>query len=161
VEVAVEMEVDVLHRDDLRVTAPGAAALDAEHGSHRRFAQAEQHVLADLPHALRERDRGRRLALAGLRRRDRRRDDQLAVGPVGQQVQDREVDLRAVPAEGFEHVVGDPGRRGSEVGDGSQDRFLRDLQSALHVVDSSVGTVSAPRIPPTPQHPQLMITRRR
>ena len=36
VEVAVEVEVDLLHRDDLRVAAAGAAALDPEHGTHRR-----------------------------------------------------------------------------------------------------------------------------
>ena len=93
VEVAVEVEVDLLHRHDLGVAAAGAAALDPEHRAHRGLAQAQHHVLADLAQALRERDRGGGLALAGLRRRDRRGDDQLAVGPVGQPVEDRERDF--------------------------------------------------------------------
>ena len=56
---------------------------------------------------------------------------ELAVGPVGQPVEDREVDLGAVPAERLEHVVGDPGRRG-DLRDGPERGLLRDLESALH-----------------------------
>ena len=40
VEVAGEVEVDVLHRHDLRIAAAGGAALDAEAGTERRLAQA-------------------------------------------------------------------------------------------------------------------------
>ena len=138
VEVAVEMEVDVLHRDDLRVPAAGAAALDPEHRSHRGFAKAEHDVLADPAHPLRERDRGGRLALARLRRRDGGRDDQLAVRPVREPVQDGQVDLRAVATERFEHVGRDPGRSG-DLRDGPELRFLRDLESALHTVVSWSG----------------------
>ena len=90
VEVAVEVEVDVLHRHDLRVAAAGAAALDAEDRAHRRLAQAEHHLLADLAEALRQRDAGRRLAFAGLGRRDRGGDHELAVRALGEAVQDRQ-----------------------------------------------------------------------
>ena len=83
-EVAVEVEVDLLHRPDLRLAAAGAAALDAEHRAHRRLAQAQHHLLADLAEPLRQRDAGRRLALAGLGRRDRGDDDELAVGLAGE-----------------------------------------------------------------------------
>ena len=40
VEVAGEMEVDVLHRHDLRIAAAGRAALHAEARAERRLAQA-------------------------------------------------------------------------------------------------------------------------
>ena len=46
-EVAGEMQVDVLHRHDLRVAAAGGAALHAEHRAQRRLAQADQRLLAD------------------------------------------------------------------------------------------------------------------
>ena len=36
VDVAGQVEVEVLHRDDLAVAAAGRAALDAEHGAHAR-----------------------------------------------------------------------------------------------------------------------------
>ena len=41
VDVPGEVEVDVLHRHDLRVAASGGAALDPEHGAERGLAQAE------------------------------------------------------------------------------------------------------------------------
>ena len=80
VHVAGEVEVEILHRHDLRVAGSGRAALDAEDGAERGLADAQERLLADGAHALRERDRGRRLALAGLGRRDRRDADDLAVG---------------------------------------------------------------------------------
>ena len=79
VEVAGEVEVDVLHRHHLRVAAAGRAALHAEGGPERRFAQAQHRFLADLIQGIGQPDRGRRLAFAGRRRRDRRDQDQLAV----------------------------------------------------------------------------------
>ena len=80
VDVAGEVEVHVLHRHDLRVAAAGGAALDPEDGAERRLAQAEHRALADVPEALGQRDGRRRLALAGLGRRDRGDVDQLPVG---------------------------------------------------------------------------------
>ena len=79
VEVAGEVEVDVLHRDHLRIAAAGRATLHAERGPERRFAQAEHRLLADVVERVGEADRGRGLALAGRRRRDRGDQDQLAV----------------------------------------------------------------------------------
>ena len=132
VEVAVQVEVDLFHRDDLGVAAAGAAALDPEDRPHRRFAQGEDHVLADRAEALGERDGGRGLALAGLRRRDRRRDHELAVRAVGEAVQDRQRHLgsrRAVRAE----LLGlDPGV-GRDLRDRAQLRGLGDLESGQHV----------------------------
>ncbi len=53
-EVAGEVEVDVLHRHDLRIAAAGRAALDAEAGAEAGLAQRRDGLLAD---ALRPSDR--------------------------------------------------------------------------------------------------------
>ncbi len=98
VDVAGEVEVQVLHRHDLGVAAAGRAALDPEDGPERRLAQAEHGVPPDLAEALGERHRRGRLALARLRRRDRGDADERRVGLAGQPVDDREVDLRLVAA---------------------------------------------------------------
>ena len=45
-EVAREVQVDVLHGDDLGIAATSSAALDAEHGAERRLAQRHAHVSA-------------------------------------------------------------------------------------------------------------------
>ncbi len=79
VEVAGEVQIDVLHRHDLRVTAAGRAALHAEGRTEARLAQAQHRLLADVVERVGQADRGGRLALARRRRRDRRHQDQLAV----------------------------------------------------------------------------------
>ncbi len=96
VHVPREMEVDVLHRDDLRVPAAGRAALDSEHRPDRRLPQACERVDADLGETLCEADQRRRLALAHARRRDAGHAHQLAVGTFAQTVQDAERHLRLV-----------------------------------------------------------------
>ena len=64
VQVAGEVEVQVLHRDDLGVAAARGAALDAEHRAERRLADREHRLAAERAEPLRQRHRGRRLALA-------------------------------------------------------------------------------------------------
>ncbi len=85
VEVAGEVEVDVGLGHDARRTAAGGAALHAEGRTERRLAQRQADRLADLGQPLREADRGRGLALAGVGRGDRRDQHQPAgrrlVGP--------------------------------------------------------------------------------
>ena len=80
VEVAGQVEVEQLHRDDLAVATAGGAALDAERRPHRRLADRDDGALADVAHRLAEADRRRRLALAERRRRDRRDHDVLRRG---------------------------------------------------------------------------------
>jgi hypothetical protein len=130
-EVAVEVQVDVLHRDDLGVAAAVPPALDAEHRTHRRLPQAEHDALADLPEPLREGDRRRGLALARFGRRDRGGDDELAVGPGGQPIQQGQVDLRAVCPVLLE-LSGLDAHGLRDLRDGAKHGFLRDLESALH-----------------------------
>ena len=98
VDVAGEVEVEVLHRHDLRVAAAGRAALDPEHGPERGLPQAEHRALADLAQALCQRYRGRGLAFACLGRRDGRHADELRVGLRRQPVEHRQPDLRLVVA---------------------------------------------------------------
>ncbi len=82
VEVAGEMQVDVLHRHHLGIAAAGRAALHAE--ATARGCGSRRHSIAFLPMWLSasvQADRGGGLALARRRRRDRRDQDQLAVRP--------------------------------------------------------------------------------
>ncbi len=88
VQVTGEVEVQVLHRDDLRVAAAGGSALDAEHRPERRLAQREHGLAPELPETLRQRHRRRRLALTRRCRGDRGDVDQLGVGPVGEPLDD-------------------------------------------------------------------------
>ena len=131
VQVAGEMEVEVLHRNDLRESASGRSALDAEDGPERRLAQRQHRLVAERAEALRQRDRRRRLPLARGRRRDRGDVDQLRVRPVGEAVDDGEVDLALVAAELLE-LVGLDARIGGDVGDRTQLRGLGDLEAREH-----------------------------
>ena len=132
VDVAGEVEVHVLHGDDLRVAAAGRAALDPENRAERRLAQAEHGVLADVPEPLRQRDRGRRLALAGLRGRDRGDVDELAVGLVAQAVEDGERDLGLVAAVRVVLVLGEAEGLG-DLGDRTKLSLLGDLEAGGHL----------------------------
>jgi hypothetical protein len=71
-EIAGEVEVDVLHGHDLGVAAAGSAAFDAEAGPKARLADANDGLLAELIERVAQAHRGRGLALARGRRRDRR-----------------------------------------------------------------------------------------
>ena len=145
VDVAGEVEVQVLHRDDLRVAAAGRAALDPEDRAERRLAQAEHRALADRAEALREADRGGRLALAGLRRRDRGDADQLRVGPVARAGRARTG--RPSPCSGRRAR---PRRRSSPIssaslGDRPQCRLLGDLEAGGHLGRGHLPSQAYPR----------------
>jgi hypothetical protein len=79
VEVAGEVEVDVLHRHDLGITTAGGAALHAERRPERGLAQAQHRLLADVVERIGQAHRCGGLALAGWRWRDGGDQDQLAV----------------------------------------------------------------------------------
>ncbi len=81
-EVAREVEVDVLHRHDLRVAAARRAALHAEHRAQRRLAQADHRLLADAGERVAEPDGGGGLALTGGCGRYRRHEDEPALRAV-------------------------------------------------------------------------------
>ena len=130
VQVAREVEVQVLHRHDLRMTGARGAALDAEDRPERGLPQAQRDGLADLAEALRQRDRRRRLALARTGRRDRGDADDLPVGPVGQPIEHAEIDLGLVAAVHLDLVI-QQARLGGDVGDRPKFGLLGDLETAL------------------------------
>src|SRR5207244_1051057 len=80
----------------LGIAAPRRPALDPEDRAERGLADAECRALADRAETLCQRDRRRRLALAGLRRSDRRHTDELRVRRVLEPVDDGELDLGLV-----------------------------------------------------------------
>src|SRR5204863_1561492 len=76
VKVAREMQVDVVHRDDLRVPTARRAAFHSEHGAQARLTDAQRDLMAHSPERLREADRHGALALAGGCWVGRRDDDE-------------------------------------------------------------------------------------
>ena len=96
VEVTGEVQVDVLHGDDLSVAAAGSAALDAEHGAQRGLAQADDGVLAELVERVSQTNGSGGLTLAGGGGADGGNENQL--GLAGQVLQGVDVDLGLVVA---------------------------------------------------------------
>ena len=56
VEIAGEMQVNVFHRHDLRMAAPGRPTFGAETGAQRRFAQRQDCAFADSVERVRKAD---------------------------------------------------------------------------------------------------------
>ena len=132
VDVAGEVEVEVLHREELRVAAAGGAALDAEDRPEGRLAQGEHGVDADGVHALGEADGRDRLALAQRRRGDGGDVDDLAVRLVLQPVEEGHVvDLGLVAAVELQFILEDAGLLGDRL-DGLHGGGLGDLDVARH-----------------------------
>ena len=131
VEVTGEMQVHVLHRDDLRIAAAGSTTLDAEVRPERSLADAGDGLLADAVQPVAEANRRRRLALAGRCRVDGGDEDQLAVRAAAGRGDELCRDLRLVMAVGQKMLFGDP-----EPGADLHDRLLlggaRDLDVGLH-----------------------------
>ena len=79
VEIAGEMEIYVLHRNDLSVSAACRAAFDAEDRSERRLSERDYRLLAKLRERHAETDGRRGFALARGGRVYRGDEDELAV----------------------------------------------------------------------------------
>ena len=106
VEVAGEVQVDLLHRHDLGVAAAGGPALHAEAGAERRLAQGDHRLLADAVQPVAQAHRRRGLALAGGRRVDRGDQHQAAVGAVGLLGDPAQIELGDVAAVVDQRLVG-------------------------------------------------------
>ena len=131
-EVAGEVEVDVLHRDDLSVAAARRAALDAEHGAEGGLTQADHGLLADLVERVGQADGGGGLALTRGRGADGGDKDQLRLA--GQLADLGKVELGLVLAVKLEVLLVDAGGSG-------------DLSDGLHFVrlgDLNIGHVKVP-----------------
>ena len=107
VEVAGEMEVDVLHGHHLRIAAAGRPALHAEAGPQRRLAEADRGPLADAVEPVGQADAGGGFAFAGRGGRDGRHQDQLPRRPVGQPAVKVQGDLGLVLAVMHQVVAAD------------------------------------------------------
>ena len=134
VEVAGEVQIDVLHRHHLGIAAAGRPALDAEAGPERGLAQAAHGLLADAVEAVAEAHRGRGLALAGGRRRDGGDEDQLAVLVLLRAVDEVEGHLGLVGAVVEQRAVGDADAL-SDLGDRLHGGFARNLNIRLDAHD--------------------------
>ena len=130
VKVAGEVEVDVLHRHDLGVAATGRATLDAEGRAQGGLAQRGDDALADLGQAHGETDVDRGLAFARRGGGDGRTQDQLAVGTIGQAIQDVQVDLGLVLAVEIDVVLGQAQPR-RDLDDRLEGSLLSNLDVAL------------------------------
>ncbi len=140
VEIAGEMQVDVLHRHDLGIAAAGRPALDTETRSERRFAQADQRRVTDPVQGITEADGGGGFTLASRGGRDRGDQDKLA-GRVVPPPRDRlERDLGLVPPVGFD-LVPAKSQPGRDPVDRLQRRLLRDLDVGRHLVGFGHGWV--------------------
>ncbi len=105
VNIAGEVKIELLHRNDLAIAAARGAALDAERGSLARLAHAGENFLAEVrAERLAEADRGGRLAFAEGRGRDRGDDDVFSVGHVLQAVANLQVNFCLVLAVHLELV---------------------------------------------------------
>ncbi len=149
VDVAGEVEVEVLHRHHLGEAAAGGPALDPEHRPQRGLAQAEDGVAADIAHALGQRHRGRRLPLPRLGRGHPGDADELRVGPIGEALDRIQGDLRLEPPVGLD-LLGLEAEPAPDPLDRLQLRFLCDLQAALHLLvllsSTSVGDRRRPQL---------------
>ena len=131
VEIAGEVEVDVLHGDHLSVAAAGGAALDAKHGTERRFPQSGHGAFAQLPQTVGQTHGGGGLALACRGGVDGGHQDQLAIGSVGPILQQTVIDLGLVAAILLQIFLIDP-RGGGNLRDGAHPALLGDLNISQH-----------------------------
>ena len=130
-EIAGEMEVDVLHRQDLRVAAAGGAALDAEAGAEAGFAQGDHGFGADAVQRVAEADGGGGLALAGRGWGDAGDQDQGAVRFGIHRTDKIPLDLGLGLAVGDQGVGGDAGA-GGDLGDGADCGGAGDFEVGAH-----------------------------
>ena len=86
--IAGEVEVDVLHGDNLGIAAAGSTALDAEYRAERGLTQGDDSLLADAGHRLTQTYGGGSFALTGGSGVDGGNQDQFAVFPVSQTLVD-------------------------------------------------------------------------
>ena len=131
VEIAGEVEVDVLHWHHLGIAAAGRAALHAEAGAQARLAQADHRPFADAVEPVAQPHRRRRLAFARGRWRDRRDEDELAALPRVELLEVVERNLRLVGPVVEESLAGNVELR-RDVLDGAHGCVSGDLDVALH-----------------------------
>ena len=130
VEVAGEVEVDILHRHHLGVTTTGGAALDAEHRAKGGLPQGQDYVLVQLFQRVSQPNGGGGLALSGGGRIDSGDQDQLALP--GLVPQGGDVDFSLIAPIVFQQFLADP-RLVGHLANWKHLRGLGDLDVSLHL----------------------------
>jgi len=117
------MQVDILHRQHLRIAATGCPSFHSEYGAKGRFAQNGSGLLANFIQALRQTDRNGRLSFPGGRGRNRRNKNQIRFfnAPLVDQIQ-RQFGFVA-PVKFYSISV--DAKRCSDLGDGFQNRYVK------------------------------------
>ena len=111
VHVAREMQIDVLHRHDLRIAAARRAALHAENRAERRFAKRETRVVSLQPQSVGQSDGNGRLAFASRGRIDG--CDQHKPAFLRTILQSKVIHLCLIAAVRFQQI----GRKAERIGD--------------------------------------------
>ena len=129
VEVPCEVEVDLLHRHDLAVTATGRTSLDPEDGSETRLSETEDGIAFAQIQSVGQTHREGRLPFAGRRRADPCNQNESAVGSTFR-FGDVERNLRLVVAVRLNVLRLEPDLR-SDLLNGAEFCFLGDFDIAL------------------------------
>ena len=106
VEVSGEVEIDLIHRQHLRVATTGGTALNAKDRSEGGLAKSDDRLLADLIHPEGESDGDGSLADTGLGGRDRGDEDQVS-GTMLLLLEDIQADLAHIVTIGKEVLLRD------------------------------------------------------
>ena len=126
-DIAGQVQVEIFHRDDLRIPTAGRAALDAKGWSLRGLTDGGNDLPAQVgAQRLRQANRGGRLAFAQRSGCDSGYVDVLAVGLVLKALEDLELDLGLVGTVELELILADP-QLGCDLNNGFQFRGLGDL----------------------------------
>ena len=131
-EVTCEVQVDILHRNDLRISSARSSALDSEYRAERRLTQSDNGVLSELVHSHTETYRGRGFALARGGGVDSRYENQLTVRTTLHSLEKLVVYLRLILAVKLKLVVGNAEFL-RDFGDGKHRGFLCDFDIRFHI----------------------------
>ena len=135
VEVTGEVQVQILHRDNLGISAACGASLDSEAGPETRLAERDDSLLPKQVQCVAETDRGRRLSLSGRRRIDGRHQNKLPVRPILHPVPKLAGKLRLVLSVELKLVLLDA-IVFRHVPDSAKLRLLGDLDIRFHLFSS-------------------------
>ena len=130
-QVAREMQVDLLHRQHLRATTSCRSPLDAKHRAHGRFPNDAGGRAANTVQGLRQANGGHRFPFTEWRGVDRGHEHEAALRPIQVLLNARPTDLGDVASVGLEPVRGQRQlpRDGRDV---LKRRFTGDLQVGGH-----------------------------
>ena len=129
-EVAGEVEVDVLHGDHLGIAAAGRSAFHTKDRAQGGFPQADHRPFADSVQGIGQPYRGGGFSLASGSGADG--GDQYQLGPAGQVLKGADVHLCLIAAIGFQHVFCQSQFR-CDLLNGEHGCALGDLDITFHV----------------------------